>query len=234
MRHISKTEAPNDLGEWINLTRARAPQNLTYDAIPGEIKDKIRTSLLREQRWLCAYTMIALRDESACHIEHLLAQSTHPAEQVKYTNMTACYPGSQVNSKGCGYGAHAKAGCNIDEVEFVSPLSPSCEARFEYRNDGTISGIDPAAISTVKLLKLDHPALRRMRAAAVKAAGFTNQADNVASIQEARAFLKKCKSELPSERLPEFCVALAQIGQRYIEKKEGRQKYGHPANASRP
>ncbi len=224
MRYIKKQRPPNSLQRWIAANQGVQSGKLAYGNIPSNVLADIRLALLTEQGWLCAYTMIAFRNAEASHIEHVLAQAHFPDQQVKYANLLACHPGREGQAS-CEFGALAKGGKIITPMNFLSPLSPSCENRFVYQTNGAISTArsdDQVAKATIDALRLDHPILQKMRKEAVEAAGFTLRAAKPATVKETRAFLKTCKPSGNLGRLPEFSVALSQLGVLYLRSEEER------------
>ena len=224
MRQIKKQKPPNSLQNWIAANRSVAVGSLSYKNIPSNVLAEIRLALLTEQGWLCAYTMIAIRSIEASHIEHVLAQAHFPNQQVNYANMLACHPGTEGQAS-CEFGARAKDGKLVTSLNFISPLSPSCETRLVFEANGAIRPAKPedqVAGATIDTLQLDHPILRKQRAEAINAAGFTRRADRPATAKEARAFLKTCKLHGNPGRLPEFCAALFQVGEIYLRREEQR------------
>lgn len=224
MRFIKKQKPPKSLQNWIAANQGRQTGKPTYRNIPGNVLAEIRLALLSEQGWLCAYTMIAIRNAEASHIEHVLAQAYFPDQQVKYANMLACHPGTEGQAN-CEFGALAKGGKIVTSMNFLSPLIPSCETRFVYETNGAIrtaQSDDQVANATIDALKLDHPILQKMRKEAVEAAGFTLRAAKPATVKETRAFLKTCTPSGNLGRLPEFCGALGQLGADYLRRAEER------------
>ena len=99
MRYIAKCRAPIELLRW----KKQNPQ-AGFAEMPSELKCCVRRSLMKEQGFLCAYTMKRIT-ESTCHIEHFHPQSAYPQEVTEYANLLACWPGpGDVGSDGCRVG----------------------------------------------------------------------------------------------------------------------------------
>ena len=79
--------------------------NFNYSSLPGEIKKILKQSLLEEQHYLCAYTMLRINGEKS-HIEHIEPQSISNHKDLEYTNLLACYPGVDMGM--IEYGAKLK------------------------------------------------------------------------------------------------------------------------------
>ncbi len=68
--------------------------NASFDNLPREIKDKLRTSLLKEQGYLCAYCMKKLEDDSSkVKIEHYVARNKE--NELDYKNLLAVCKGNE-------------------------------------------------------------------------------------------------------------------------------------------
>ena len=143
MRYIQKQHPPRLLTEWIQKNKHDI--NFNYDLLRQD-KTAIQSlseALLKEQYYLCAYTGLRL-DNSTFHIEHLKPQEyCERGEDVDYKNLVACYPEPNRPSK-LLYGAHKKDNWPSPEEEkdFVSPLNPVCENKFQFTKDGKIKGVD--------------------------------------------------------------------------------------------
>lgn len=230
MRHINKRGQPEELIRW-RADNAAAPQNLVYGGgnFPGEA---VRRSLLAEQLHLCAYTLRQLKTaaaceadaedtRSSCHIEHLLPQCRKVAgEDIDYGNMVACYPPSQSNVA-CAFGAHAKASFDpAQENNFVSPLLAAAEAHFEFDERGGVTGRTANGSKTIEVLKLNHKTLVHDRAAVIS--GALHPRGTKLSAQAARRLAATVMQSDVQQRLPAYCVAVAQSALRHAEREERR------------
>jgi uncharacterized protein (TIGR02646 family) len=228
MKSITKLGQPEELIRW-KAENAETPQNLVYGgSFPGEA---VRKSLLNEQFHLCAYTLRRLKTaaecqiaeddtRAACHIEHLLPQSRRvPGEDIDYQNMLACFPASQ-SAVACEFGAHAKAGFDPTNGGFVSPLSPTAEAHFEFDKYGGIQGTTVEGNSTIKLLKLNHKTLVNDRLAVIK--GYLQPKGKNVSAQAARRLADEVLKPDAQRRLPAYCLAVAQTALQHAEREERR------------
>lgn len=227
MRSIPKSGEPRELAEWKRNMRD-SPQNLEYDNLPKDIKDPIKSALLKEQGWLCGYTMRQLTSIEDCHIEHIEPQNDTPEKDLNYSNMAACFPHEGGNTSH-GYGAPVKGGAKVQlNVDFVSPHHQSCERRFQYDALGQIfpRENDAAAKGTIELLNLDHDALKELRRRAIEVHGLshgrrtTRTARALISASAARRLAEEIKKAAPNGRLEAFCIAISQVAQAYADKEE--------------
>ena len=85
---IKKKPIPSFLVEYKRII------NASFDNLPREIKDKLRTSLLKEQGYLCAYCMKKLEDDSSkVKIEHYIARNEE--NELDYKNLLAVCKGNE-------------------------------------------------------------------------------------------------------------------------------------------
>lgn len=248
MRCIKKQAEPRIFIEWKKSMQMYAPQNLTYNNLPTtkdesekSVSAEVKKALLVEQGYLCAYSLRRLSLDN-CHIEHVLAQNTHPHLDVDYQNMAACFPKSG-GDLSHGYGAPVKSGVcvkwanssdcsrsNCAEkpceavINFVSPYSVNCEKRFSYKANGEIQGLDAEAIETIELLKLNHQNLIDLRRREIQANGLSVRSDRRKSPTEARRFAESVFQLDEQKRLVPFCTAHHQIALDDARKEEARSK----------
>ena len=212
MKRIKRGEEPDALRMWKEDNRA-VPENLVYDALHATETRAIREQMLREQGYICAYTMQRIETVEDCHIEHIVPQNQDHDRDLDYGNMLACFPGVKPPpewSPKFPYGAQQKGGTHIYDANFVSPLSVDVEERFQYATDGSVGAAavgDAAAASSIEILRLDHPALCELRSAAIEErvldAGLTEK--------EARELASSISSPDSNGMFPEFCLAIAQV-----------------------
>lgn len=233
MRTITKGEEPHDLLNWKRANQA-TPQNLNYRGgdFPAEAA---RKALLAEQLHLCAYTMKALKTAAqceahsqdtshACYIEHCLPQARKiDAETIDFQNMLACFPPSR-SGVACDYGAQAKASYDPASNTFVSPLAVAAEQHFKFYRDGTIEGVTPEGKATVKVLRLDHAALKSDRAAVIKGR-LEPKPGRPLTAAAARRLAQDIRQPDARRCLPAFCVAIAQAALDHAEREERRANW---------
>jgi uncharacterized protein (TIGR02646 family) len=230
MRSIKKSSEPSDLRKWKRDTQRNCSENLSYENLPGDVKNAVKTSLLKEQGYLCAYTMQRLQAVDDCHIEHVQPQNAARTLDLDYGNMAACFPRDGGDTSH-GYGAPIKGGTEIElNVDFVTPHSLGCEQRFLYDTKGEIqpAAADVAADKTISTLKLNHGPLVDLRHRAIETHGLTLRKGSMRSKQkmksaaQARQFAEEVVKTAPDGRLEPFCLALAQVASSFADKEEGR------------
>lgn len=88
---IKKNRIPSSLVEY------KRTINASFDNLPKEVKDKLRTSLLKEQGYICAYCMKKLEDDSSrVKIEHYVARNEE--NELEYRNLLAVCKGNEGES----------------------------------------------------------------------------------------------------------------------------------------
>ena len=84
---IKKKRIPSSLVEY------KRTINASFDNLPREVKDRLRTSLLKEQGYICAYCMKKLEDDSSkVKIEHYVARNEE--NELEYKNLLAVCKGN--------------------------------------------------------------------------------------------------------------------------------------------
>ncbi|WP_291255204.1 HNH endonuclease [Fusobacterium sp.] len=85
---IKKNRIPSSLVEY------KQTINASFNNLPKEVKDKLRTSLLKEQGYICAYCMKKLEDDSSkVKIEHYIARNEE--NELDYNNLLAVCKGNE-------------------------------------------------------------------------------------------------------------------------------------------
>lgn len=89
MKYIRKTGAPHEYLSWRNRVRGTLDED--YRCLRNPEKAGLHCALLREQGWLCAYTMRRI-DENTSHIEHIkpegLCRSDQAGSDLDYVTVT--------------------------------------------------------------------------------------------------------------------------------------------------
>jgi uncharacterized protein (TIGR02646 family) len=224
MRHIMKqTDHPEEMIEWQEENIHCV--NNCYGHIPSTVRAKIKEQLIAEQGGICAYTGMRI-DAHTSHIEHLQPQ-THcrNGEDVAYQNMVACSPGP--GQQDPPYGAKQKGQWPdpSNAYLFVSPLSPGCEARFNFDMRGKItpagSGHQDAAVAeTIKRLGLDHSQLTELRNKAIRATLATRErGPGSLPLADARKRLQSLRQDEETQgTLEPFCFVLKQALEKHLTR----------------
>lgn len=227
MKRIVKSNSPVELIKWF----AAQPEtdtgklNCRYSNLPSDVKAIVKQRLLQEQGYICCYTGIRI-SENKSHIEHFKPQSisrncgTH--EDVDYSNLFAAYPAEDYDKKygKCSYGAHARNDW-YDETQFISPLSPQCEAAFRFNLKGEIQA-EPANIAaktTIEWLKLEDAALTEMRQQAIQTLLF----EDTLSLKQAEELLERMFDRDRKDQFRPFCFVLKQACEEYIRRQKQAQ-----------
>ena len=231
MKKINKGSPPTELTNW-RTNNATVPQNLFY-GLADFPQVQILDSLLKEQGYVCAYTLKRISNESA-HVEHLKPQTLCKSEDgvreatgqrrlredIAWNNMVACFPEPNPVARP-EYGA-VKKDKWWHAVDFVSPLLPNCEDRFQYSPDGTISSLlptDTPARTTIQNIGLDNKKLCELRKAAFMSAGIHRKAKSpITSVAKVEQLIAKwSKKDTETKSCAEFCVPLVQIAKEHAK-----------------
>lgn len=218
MRYIQKGSPPYSLLHW---KTQRNPQNEglidNYEELRRDqnVLNELKTSLLREQGYLCAYTGRKISD-SDFHIEHIIAQS-HCAngEDTDYHNLLVCFPKPNTS---CEYGAIEKKDWPSPSQRnlFISPIMSICKDSFDFQTDGEIIPIgqyQDAAKETISRLNLNHPKLKDFRKEQIDSFLF----DDPLSKEDLRNLLKGLQDaeakiyDGATDQLTPFCFVFSKI-----------------------
>lgn len=215
MRTITKGAEPRALLDWKRENQA-SPENLHYEG-GGFPRKEVCESLLKEQHYLCAYTLKSLTSADKCHIEHVLPQSKHSnKESIDYRNMLACHPAGNIS---CEYGAVAKADYDPANHPFLSPLHPTTSEQFRFYEDGTLVGLTPDACACIDVLNLEHPTLKDDRAAAIR--GYLQPKTRYKlTAAQARRLAERINLPDSQGKLTAYCTAIAQAAIKFADREE--------------
>jgi uncharacterized protein (TIGR02646 family) len=231
MRKIEKGQPPAELTEW-RRNNAAAPQNLFYGLADFPLH-QVLDALLKEQGYVCAYTLLRLGCESA-HVEHLKPQSACKIEDsarevakqpllredIAWCNMVACFPkpNSMVRPE---FGA-VKKDKWWDEANFVSPLEASCAVRFRFNATGEITPAvttDVPAQTTILKIGLDNKKLCELRERAFLDAGIHRRANKpiMSATKVEHLVAKWSNKDVATSTCVEFCVPMIQVAKEYAQ-----------------
>ena len=87
MIYIEKSTEP------LSLFLYRKHSNACYADLPADVKNDIRSSLLKEQGYICAYCMNRIDDNHGTKIEHFKPQTHFKQDALNYSNMLLCCMG---------------------------------------------------------------------------------------------------------------------------------------------
>ncbi|AXW87006.1 retron system putative HNH endonuclease [Brenneria goodwinii] len=155
MRAIEKSHEPRSLAQYRVKNREYDGPNFT------PIKVEIRTYLLAEQGYLCAYCMKRISTDSM-KIEHWACQHDHPELELSYKNMLGCCMGNEGKPKNLQTCDTRKGS---DCIKF-NPSEPNHHVNdlIKFHGDGKIYSTDSEFnIQLVKVLNLNSDRLVRNR-----------------------------------------------------------------------
>lgn len=124
-----------------SLIQYRKSSNASFDDLDGNVKDEIRTGLLQEQGYLCAYCMKRLRDDRmAVKIEHY--QPRNSENELQYSNLLAVCDGNQKSRVDPD-----RFTCDTRKADRVLKINPQIKAHMDtvsYKMDGRICSSEAA------------------------------------------------------------------------------------------
>lgn len=159
MRRVVKGDTPLFWMEFMKAHPCIQYEDLNQLVEGKTLRGKIRSQLVQEQQYLCAYCCKSI-DESNAHNEHIRPQSQFPQASMEYGNLIAsCMTSGSTLT--CGM----RKGDQYDNEMFVSPLQHDCASHFEFAQDGRILGVTEQGQYTVDLLNLNAYSLKEARRA---------------------------------------------------------------------
>ena len=129
MIHIQKGKPPKKFVEF-----KKQNPHAHFDDIPSDIKAILRTSLLKEQGYLCAYCMCRLNDNhNEVKIEHY--QPRNSDNELDYNNLLAVCTGNSTNNEPCRQHCDTKKG---NTKLHIDPQQVAHIHQISYDSNGTI------------------------------------------------------------------------------------------------
>jgi len=230
MKFVKKAGEPHDYKAWRKLVKGTQDEHYQI-GLKNPLKAKLHEALVREQGYLCAYTMKRI-DRGNSHIEHIkpetLCRNDCVGSDLEYENMVACFPREGMRVK-YRYGAQARDDWwENDGAEFVTPLDVNCERRFQFDLQGNIAAVNghAAAKKTIKKLGLDHPTLTEDRKRVIQEFVYGETGADPLSVAKAeQSFGSICEADKENEFL-EFCVAIRDALMQHLKDlaKRSRQR----------
>jgi len=222
VRFIEKGPEPPLLRKW-RWDNTGLPQNLSYSNIPPQALAELRETLLREQGYVCAYTMMRIASSDKGHIEHVQPRSRYPERDLEYGNMVYCAPGSDGASH--EFGAKLKDAFDATNRNFVSPLRQTCETRLAYDSNGKVNAKSPndsASWKTIDVLNLNHAELVALRRAAIRGLRIFRRAAKPLSAAEARTLAVHVMQRDGAAKIAPFCIAIKQVALHFAKQRDAR------------
>ncbi|MEK6299853.1 MAG: retron system putative HNH endonuclease [Acidobacteriota bacterium] len=233
MKYIKKAGAPHSYRIWYK--QVCGTQDEDFRELKNPVKADLQRGLLKEQGWLCAYTMHRI-DSHNSHIEHIKPESLCRAHQrgsdLYYENLVACFPRDGMKREN-RYGAPKKDDWwEEDGADFVSPLHPACEKHFSFALDGEITAVNNhrAALATIKVLALCHPSLTDDRKRVIAEVLYGPKGDDPLSLAKADQIKANICTRSSDGRFYEFCVAIRNALDEYLrnlQKAKRRRRFAH-------
>ena len=153
MKFIRKGREPN------SLITHRQQENAEYDNIPSQCRDELKTSLLKEQKYICCYCMQRISQETM-KVEHWKPQSKYPESQLDYQNLLAACLGNEGQSENLQHCDTHKANTEIT----ITPLLLNCETLIKFDKNGRIySDNSDIEYDLSNVLKLNQNFLKENR-----------------------------------------------------------------------
>lgn len=219
MKYIIKNGTPPNYADWCRIAHECNYED--FRRLQNPEKAMLRQELLKEQGWIYAYTMQRI-DENNSHIEHIKPQSLCREDQIgsdlDYNNLVACFPVDGMSSEG-QYGAQKKANWwKNDGTEFISPLNPACESFFHFDLNGNITPAraDKAAITTIKVLALDHPILIGDRKGVITEFIFRSGSDSLSKPEAIKLMRTICNRDKEG-RYHTYCTIIRDALHEYLK-----------------
>lgn len=231
MKKINKAGQPQQYTDWRNEMNGKG--NEDYRNMPGDIRGVLLQALNEEQGFLCGYTMRKISTETS-HVEHIKPESICREEErgsdLDYDNLIACHPKkTEKNKTEFLYGAIYKDNWWDDEgKEFISPLNPHCELRFDFNLKGEIIPLTNEAKKTIEVLGLDHKTLTEDRRRAIIEFIYGPKGDAPISANKATQAIGSIVERNHDGSFYVFCIAIKKALQNYInirEKAAQKKKY---------
>jgi uncharacterized protein (TIGR02646 family) len=159
-----------------DITKGIEPNSLTaYKMLPDAqydgpdfkpVKDDVRSQVLLEQGFTCAYCMQRI-SPAQTKIEHWACQDRNPNFQLSYQNLLGCCKGNEGSSPK-GQTCDTKKGNSDLKYSPADPMHMILN-RIRYAGDGMISSPDPDFdIELNTVLNLNYARLKSNRHAAIK------------------------------------------------------------------
>lgn len=231
MRWIDKSGPPPPaLAEYL-ANQIPTGVNLDYESFTR--KPQLRRELTAQQFGLCAFTGAAIDERmgqlneegklvSAAGVPlKILVHNAHvkPQETCKQEQDAQFLPGALIGEdmdhrnivaallvEGAEEEQFGGAAQGNDLLP-VKPTDAGCEARFDFKADGTVAGMDADAQTTVDVLDLDHRTLRGWRRVAIEVFVDPEKIETTADLDAVIAAMDTPQGG----KLPAYCFAIKQI-----------------------
>lgn len=215
MIHIQKGKPPKKFVEF----KKQNPR-AHFDDMPSDIKAILRTSLLKEQGYLCAYCMSRLHDNhNEVKIEHYKPRNDE--NELDYNNLLAVCTGNSVDNDPQRQHCDTKKG---NEELHIDPQNATHIMQLSYSSDGTIlaknNPIFTHDLNCTLNLNDDYGHLKENRKSVLKkltATIHSKYKDKTARL----AFVKKTLHSyqtLSQGKYPDYCGIIIDYLTRHLKK----------------
>lgn len=193
-------------------THKNVTEGVSFKTLYSVAKRSLKSALLREQGYICAYCMRTI-DDSNTSIEHFLPQSTYPELSLEYQNLLAVCDGNQ------GYGKHLLQ-CDKKKsdklLENIDPRRDDVEQELFYLLDGSINSLDDGIEHDIDIrLNLNNQRIIENRKVVIDAVIAFIQSNDHVTIKRA---LKKWKTRNEMDRYNEYCQVGIYFLKKYLKK----------------
>ncbi len=148
--------------EPLSLRNYRSTPGATYD---GCNKGDIRSALLNEQGYICAYCNQRIKEDdefgnALTNIEHYKAQANEEDKGMNYLNMLGVCKGNEGNPIHLMHCDKSRG----NKLLFINPMNPNCEAFIKYDTDGSMYSEDDRVEKDInEVLNLNNQRLSNWR-----------------------------------------------------------------------
>lgn len=215
MKYIQKNGCPQ-YTHWCKSVFGTNEED--YRKLKGANKQVLFDTLIKEQGFICGYTMKRI-DKDTAHIEHIKPESLCRKEKkgsdLDYKNLIACYPQKDRKDRRgkYRYGARKKDDWwDNGGKDFVSPLKPECESHFYFDMSGNITALSVAGATTIDVLALDHGSLTEERKRVIEEFIYGSKLSKAGA---ARAISNICNQN-GEGYYNAFCIAIKDALQQYL------------------
>ncbi|MBI5535127.1 MAG: hypothetical protein HY898_20540 [Deltaproteobacteria bacterium] len=203
MRLIEKGPPPRELEAYRLRPNARYDGDNSF----GQVKERIRKALVREQGWLCCYCM--QRIEPLAHrmnVEHWASQRRHEERALDWTNLLgAC--------KGEPQATQAAQHCDLRKGDSEIQLDPQKRVHIDtlsFTADGELISSDAVLQADItERLNLNAVNLRNLRRTAVQAAQRALERKYSGPLPRSALSRELEACECKGKQLPPFSGAIA-------------------------
>jgi uncharacterized protein (TIGR02646 family) len=154
MKKIDKGKIPDFFSQYIKRSK---PEQWNETA---SVRSDLRTYILKEQGYCCAYTEIRLNDDNS-HIDHYRTRNLFPRLTFEYTNLLVSCNSEQ-------YGARYKDKLVKRQEEYkdlINPVEESSSGLMEFTFTGRVESIDNSCKGeqTIRFFNLNERSLVERR-----------------------------------------------------------------------